>query len=754
MDRGGRLRSFGVAVLIALGLLVACRQITLHGGYAPHPGYRAQVDALLDGRLALTPSPDGLRHDLAWTPHGVQQVWGLGVPLWQLPFEALGRLAGIAPFPDRIALAAWLAVMWFVLLRALRPRDATGSRPDAPRRGPGPIRTDDPRRDASTIRAFDPRVRRLDQLGALLLTALLPGLLGVLRGRIEAYEEAAIYAYGAALILLGGLLAVHRTPTTARYLLLVTFAGLTGLVRPTVWFYGLATALIATLLLVRLRGRRAVPAIALGAALFVAGGGVLYATNALRFGRGTEFGHRLNVHSLPGNIVATRFSYPFERAGTLEAAQELAGSLFDRPEQRSKRGFYQTGLHTGQSPRPRWREYYFTTFSWPYLPAILAGLVLGALAWRRRGDPRARLLAAWAVLGAAPLCVFYLHSPSVSSRYQLDLAPAIAALLVIAWRASVARWPRRAFAVLVISWTAAVATSKISRPKGVSDPIDRDAAATTAYAISRAVAYDHPLPPAYDLADPFLPIWTDVASDYARCTDALGAPIPCDAPPLPGDVALIGHRSGRRWFVDRYVIPDAPPEPVCRPASAGSDPADSDAHADGNDPHAGGNDTHATGNDTHAGGNDTHAAGNDTHAAGNSAHAGTCTAAPGVLDDPSALHDGAFAGEPALYLNGFGWDLTSARVPPATLFYVDDPAYLALDVTGPAGTDWDHAVRVAIGLDHLPLIAVAETATGAQLRFAAGRHPDLQIAFVAFGPDTELDRPQSAFGLRSIRWRD
>ena len=30
----------------------------------------------------------------------------------------------------------------------------------------------------------------------------------------------------------------------------------------------------------------------------------------------------------------------------------------------------------------------------------------------------------------------------------------------------------------------------------------------------------------------------------------------------------------------------------------------------------------------------------------------------------------------------------------------------------------------------------------------------IQIAFVAFGPDDELDRPRSAFRLRSIRWRD
>jgi hypothetical protein len=707
------------SVALAFVLLALCRQITLHGWYTPNPGYRAQVDALLAGRLALTTSPDGLLHDLAWTPHGVQQVWGLGVPLWQLPFEAFGRLVGLSPFPDRIALAAWLAVMLSLLMRAFRPPDAGEARPD------------DQRRDAGRARAIDARVM---QIGSLLLTGLLPGLVTVLRGRIGVYEEAAIYAYAAALILLGGLVAMHRKPTTARFLFLVGFAGLTGFLRPTVWFYGLATTLVASTLLLRQRGRPAVRTIALGLALFIAGGGALYATNALRFGRGTEFGHRLNVHSLPGNIVATRFSYPFERAGTLEAGTELVASLFDGPERRSKRGFYQAGLHHGQSPRPRWREYYFTTFSWPYLPAILAGLGLGALAWRRRGDPFARMLGAWAVLGGTPLFVFYLHSPSVSSRYQLDLAPAIAALLVIAWRACAARWPRRAFAILVVLWAGAVVTSKFARPAGVSDPIGRDAAAATTDEITHPIAYDHPLPGAYDQADPSLPAWTDVTSDFARCTDATGAPIPCDAPPLPGDVALIGHRYGRQWFVDRDVIPDEPLEPVCRP--------EDDAHAA-----RGGHETHGDGDGDGDGDDHAHA-----HAEGQ--HARSCPSVPALLGDPAARPDQTFVGAPALYLNGFGWDLTTTRVPPATLFYVDDPQYIALDVTGPSDTDWDHAVRVAIGLEHLRLVAVAETADGARLRFASGRHPGLQIAFVAFGPDTELDRPQSPFGLRSIRWRD
>ena len=690
--RGSRLRSLGIAALLALALLVVCRQITRHG-YAPQPFYRAQVEALLDGRLALTTAPEGLRHDLAWTPDGVQQVWGLGVPAWQLPFEAVGRLVGVAPFPDRVALAAWLAGMLWVLIRAFRPSEGA--------RG------------------------WILPVGAVWIPALLPGFIALLRGRVEVYEEAEIYAYGAALILLGGLIALHRAPTGLRYVLLLAFAGATGLIRPTVWFYGLATAILATAFLLRAHGRRAARPLVLGAALFVAGGGLLYATNAMRFGRGSEFGHRLNVHSLPGNLVATRFSYPFERIATAAAAEELIGSLFDRPELRSKRGFYQADLHRGQAPVPRWREYYFTTFSWAYLPALAAGLGLGALAWRRRGDPRARLLLAWAVLGGGPLAVFYLRAPSLSSRYELDLAPALVCLLVIAWCAAATRWPRAALAVLIVSWSVAIATSKISRPRGVSDPIDRDAAAATSAAITHAIAYDRALPGAYTLDDPYLPSWTDVISDFARCRDALGTPIACDAPPVPGDVVVRGHRIARQWLVERAMVanpqldaPDQTDQTDALPPGDASGPTDASAPPDAPGP----------------------------------GDAAVCRPQPSVLTTATLVQRDL--APPALYLNAFGWDLTTGAIPPASMFYVDDPAYLALELTGPADTDWAHAARVAIGLDHLRLVAIAETAGGARLRFEGAPHPGLQIAFVAFGPDTALDQPRAAVGLRSIRWRD
>src|ERR1051325_6644332 len=166
-----RLRTFGVAVLIAGVLLVIGQQLTVHGWYAAHGAYRAQVDAFLDGRLALSYAPEAIQHDFAWVNGGVQQVWGLGVAMWQTPFELVGRVIGLTPFPDRIALLACLALMIFVSLRAWREDG-----------------------EPWWIRA-----------GCVGLTALLPPLVTVLRGRIGVYEEAAIYAYGAAIMMLGGL---------------------------------------------------------------------------------------------------------------------------------------------------------------------------------------------------------------------------------------------------------------------------------------------------------------------------------------------------------------------------------------------------------------------------------------------------------------------------------------------------------------------------------------------------------------------
>src|SRR6185436_15320547 len=122
--------------------------------------------------------------------------------------------------------------------------------------------------------------------------------------------------------------------------------------------------------------------------------------------------------------------------------------------------------------------------------------------------------------------VFYLRSPSVSSRYQLDLAPAIVALLVVVWRAVAARWPRRGLAVLIALWGAAVATSKITRPRGYSEPVDGATAARTAYAISRAQAQPRVLPPAYDAADPSVRRVLDLHEPALPTDAAAGSTMP------------------------------------------------------------------------------------------------------------------------------------------------------------------------------------------------------------------------------------
>jgi hypothetical protein len=588
MAVGPRLRSFGVAALVALGLLVGTRQLGCGGAYSNHAAYRAQVDAFLHGRLALSRQPEALAHDLAWTESGVQHVWGLGVPLWQTPFELGARAVGQGPFPDRVAMAAWLALVGFVLLRAFRRREGepwwTGA-------------------------------------GCVVLVGLLPGFVTLVRTRLGVYEEAAIYSYGAGVMLLGGVVVFARAPTRGRYLLLLAAAGATGLIRPTVWFYGLGTALVATVLYVRAHGRHALASVAIGGALFVAGGAALYATNAARFGEGSEFGHRLNLESLPGNVYATRFGYPFEHAGWVEASEELVGAMFDRPEQFKRKGFYLKDLHHGQADLPRWREYYFTTFSWAYLPLIVAGMVL---AWRRRR--RDGWLAAWAVIGGLPLVVFYLRSPSMSSRYLLDLAPAIVVWLVLAWRAA-ADWlaTRRrgwhGFAALLALWATAIATSH-ERHRIAADPTDRASA----------------------------------RASMAKLVEP--APVPRVMP--------TAYVQGDAWI-----------------ATA-------------------------------------------THAA-------------------------------PLYLNGIGWDPATGRVPVATHFFVEDPRFLELDVETVTGAqvDWAANVQVAIGLDHLRLASTTPTPRGARLRFAVDApRPGLRVAFVAFGPPSGLDRPQSDFVLRSIRWRD
>jgi hypothetical protein len=539
--------------------------------------------------------------------------------------------------------------------------------------------------------------------GALLFTALLPGVLTMLRGRVAVYEEAAAYAYGAAMLLLGGVIMMVRRPSTARYVLLLAFAGATGLIRPTVWFYGAAAAVVATALYVRHRGalRGAVGAVALAWGLFLAGGAALYASNAARFGAGGEFGHRVNL----GALYLTRFTNPYDAVPTWTAAKELAGAMFTRPELSAHRGLYDAHIHAGQASTPRWREYYFTTYTWPYAPLILAGLGLGAAAWwrawrTRPGRPGLERdtpwrdtpwLVAWVVLGGAPLVVFYLHSPSVSSRYHLDLGPAIAVLIVTAWRHAATALGRGrlgavAFAAWIVWWLASMRGARVDR--GYLAPVGMTAATASLERVIDPPATGWQIPEAYDVADPW----------------------------------LAGYL-GDRWWCRCWVDPEGMQACDHRDLA----PGDTVEWVRGDRPRA-------------------------IEAAG--------AACPPVVE--------TWLAPPALWGNGPDWDAATGAVGVATYLFVDDPQYVDVEVAPsvgrPAGPGFVPAVRVKIQREELALVAAASTARGARLRFAGPRTASyrrgVQLLFLAFGPPDRIDRidridrPTSEYSLLRVAWRD
>jgi len=81
---------------------------------------------------------------------------------------------------------------------------------------------------------------------------------------------------------------------------------------------------------------------------------------------------------------------------------------------------------------------------------------------------------------------------------------------------------------------------------------------------------------------------------------------------------------------------------------------------------------------------------------------------------------------------------------------VQDPDFIEIDLD-----EGDPAqVRVAIGRTHLELVSIADLPHGVRLRFEAPHLPrGLQVAFFAFGPDTDLDHPTTDYRVHAIRWR-
>lgn len=299
--------------------------------YSANPAYRRQTEAFFNGTLSLDNDPRTLSYDMAWAEGGVQQVWGLGVPGWRVPFEWLAKAAGQPAFPDRLALAAALTLVSYLLLRLAGPL----SKPE-----------------------------RL--VGALLLI-LFPPFLTLCRTNFDVYEEAQAYMYLTGIALFGATLAFVRHPSQSRYGMLGLLSGFAVFVRPTLLCYSVASVLLGCFIARRERFQHGVW---LAPLLFVAGCGLLFLTNHLRFGSGLEFGHRLNMNVFLPMMYATRFENAVAAAPLLPRIMELLSFLFlARTELHCCNG-YLSSIVPAQMPVIRWRDIYFSTYDLTFAAAI------------------------------------------------------------------------------------------------------------------------------------------------------------------------------------------------------------------------------------------------------------------------------------------------------------------------------------------------------------------------------------------------
>lgn len=444
---GRHLRLWALAVVYAAGLSVATGLIPAWGRwYSASPHLGDQVDALLQGQLALSDDPTALRLDLAWAQGGVQQVWGLGVPLWRVVPEAALRLVGGRDFPGQLAFAAALALTGWLMLRALADPELSAADPARPGAPDWPM-----------------------VVGGLLVL-LYPPFVNLLRSRFDVYEEVVASGNLWGLALAASLVRLASRPTLARAALVGVLAGWGGLVRPTLLLHGAGAMAAAICLVTWRRGditaqcfRRAAGA---GLGLLLAGAATLYATNHARFGDGFSFGHELNLQYLSGSLYATRFDDPYADEPIPSAARELFGFLF-RARGVVGSGFDGQDPFPGQSATVRWRESYLSTYDRSHLLLMIGSVILVSWhcrrLWRRRqpadnSRPETRsaataaaTLAVYGVVSAALLAAFYLRSPVISSRYMLDFMPSFTAILLAGWLVWRTVWRARPYATAVLA---------------------------------------------------------------------------------------------------------------------------------------------------------------------------------------------------------------------------------------------------------------------------------------------------------------
>lgn len=388
-----------IATLLSAAMLYFTRMIPVIGEwYSFDQSLRLQTQAFMRGELAIQPVPYGHRHDWAWG-NGMQQVWGLGVPIIQLPFEIIARVFGFCGFPDRIIfLMAYLSVamiLWKSLDIAVNPQ----------------------------LTRKDVIEKRIQNIPMLIFVFLNPAFITMMRAKLGPYEEVIAYGYLWSIFLFALLSLFIKNRNPFLFLMICFLSGFAPNLRPTAGAYGLATFLILFYLAYRHKNRF----LWLGIPVFASGNIFLLITNYLRFGDPSEFGHSLLLTKAPFIDYILKFDNPVLRAPFWSAALELISALF----------FIDISKENllWQSNVPRTREFNFEPFGiFTLLLLLLAWVMVFMILLMNRNSGYASKSSRkeinyagsiWSLVSFVMLFYFYSRSPAIASRYLVDFGPAI-----------------------------------------------------------------------------------------------------------------------------------------------------------------------------------------------------------------------------------------------------------------------------------------------------------------------------------------
>ena len=384
------------ALLALLALIYGAYMVSLDGLpmrelNALSPYHRQQAVALMHGHFHLGDSLNAVEPGLAWHAGRVQQVWGLGVAIWLLPFQSLWGFLGLGEFPDRVALVfAFAALAVYATTIGFR-----------------------------LIRSG----KMLFGLGIVWLILLCPPLWTLARASQLIFEQTTLYALMVSLGILISLVHVACFESKAGFAVCCFLSAIAAWVRPTHGVYGLFAVAVSSALMFQ---RISKSVVMFGLAGWLASMFILGWTNKARFGAPLEFGHRLTI-STQSMMYFTRFGNPFQNAGVTDAVKELCGLLFLARDVQNVSAF-SPNMFPGQSSECRWRKLEFTTFDLSYALIGLISLILAISLTRgsKMGQGvRKNVLFFWSAFSFVGMVAFYLRYPVMASRYLIDFAPAL-----------------------------------------------------------------------------------------------------------------------------------------------------------------------------------------------------------------------------------------------------------------------------------------------------------------------------------------